>query len=101
MLLRQDLSNQIPQRTSQPLPDRRTEAPFRPVKRARRQIIRVGCPQRNLFLATVHQLARMQAPGPLRQAVIQKRRTPFHAEGGKENRPKVVHFQLRPDPLAK
>ena len=27
-------------------------------------------------------------------------RTPFHAEGGKENRPKVVHFQLRPDPLA-
>jgi hypothetical protein len=27
-------------------------------------------------------------------------RTPFHAEGGKENRPKVVHFQLRPDALA-
>lgn len=27
-------------------------------------------------------------------------RTPFHAEGGKENRPKVVHFQLRPNPLA-
>ena len=27
-------------------------------------------------------------------------RTPFHAEGGKGNRPKVVHFQLRPDPLA-
>ena len=27
-------------------------------------------------------------------------RTPFHAEGGKENRPKVVHFQLRPNALA-
>ena len=28
-------------------------------------------------------------------------RTMFHLEGGKENRPKVVKFQLRPDPLAK
>jgi hypothetical protein len=28
-------------------------------------------------------------------------RTPFHAEGGKQNRPKVVRFQLRPDPLAR
>jgi hypothetical protein len=27
-------------------------------------------------------------------------RAPFHAEGGKGNRPKVVHLQLRPDPLA-
>jgi hypothetical protein len=27
-------------------------------------------------------------------------RTPFHSEGGKGNTPKVVHFQLRPDPLA-
>jgi hypothetical protein len=27
-------------------------------------------------------------------------RTVFHLEGGKENRPKVVKFQLRPDPLA-
>jgi hypothetical protein len=27
-------------------------------------------------------------------------RTPFHAEGGKDNSPKVLHFQLRPDPLA-
>jgi hypothetical protein len=27
-------------------------------------------------------------------------RTMFHLEGGKENRPKVVRFQLRPDPLA-
>jgi hypothetical protein len=27
-------------------------------------------------------------------------RAPFHVEGGKANRPKVVHFQLRPDPLA-
>jgi len=27
-------------------------------------------------------------------------RTMFHLEGGKENRPKAVHFQLRPDPLA-
>jgi hypothetical protein len=27
-------------------------------------------------------------------------RTPFHVEGGKGNLPKVVHFQLRPDPLA-
>jgi hypothetical protein len=27
-------------------------------------------------------------------------RTMFHLEGGKENRPKVVKFQLRPDPLA-
>jgi hypothetical protein len=25
----------------------------------------------------------------------------FHVEGGKENRPKVVRFQLRPDPLAR
>jgi hypothetical protein len=25
----------------------------------------------------------------------------FHLEGGKENRPKVVKFQMRPDPLAK
>jgi len=25
----------------------------------------------------------------------------FHLEGGKENRPKVVRFQLRPDPLAR
>jgi hypothetical protein len=28
-------------------------------------------------------------------------RTVFHVEGGKENRPKVYRFQLRPDPLAK
>jgi hypothetical protein len=28
-------------------------------------------------------------------------RTPFHLEGGKENSPKVVHFQMRPDPLAR
>ncbi len=28
-------------------------------------------------------------------------RTIFHVEGGKENRPKVVRFQLRPDPLAR
>jgi hypothetical protein len=28
-------------------------------------------------------------------------RTPFHAEGGKGTRSKVVHFQLRPDPLAR
>ncbi|MBI3043773.1 MAG: carboxypeptidase regulatory-like domain-containing protein [Betaproteobacteria bacterium] len=28
-------------------------------------------------------------------------RTVFHSEGGKENRPKVVRFQLRPDPLAR
>jgi hypothetical protein len=27
-------------------------------------------------------------------------RTPFHLEGGKGTLPKVVHFQLRPDPLA-
>jgi hypothetical protein len=27
-------------------------------------------------------------------------RTPFHVEGGKGTRPKVVRFQLRPDPLA-
>lgn len=28
-------------------------------------------------------------------------RTMFHLEGGTENKPKVVRFQLRPDPLAK
>jgi len=28
-------------------------------------------------------------------------RTPFHTEGGKETKPKVVKFQLRPDSLAK
>jgi hypothetical protein len=28
-------------------------------------------------------------------------RTPFHVEGGKGTRPKVVRFQLRPDPLAR
>jgi hypothetical protein len=28
-------------------------------------------------------------------------RTPFHMEGGKGTKPKVVKFQLRPDPLAK
>jgi hypothetical protein len=28
-------------------------------------------------------------------------RAPFHMEGGKGTRPKVVHFQVRPDPLAK
>ncbi len=28
-------------------------------------------------------------------------RAPFHMEGGKGTKPKVVHFQLRPDPLAK
>jgi hypothetical protein len=28
-------------------------------------------------------------------------RAPFHMEGGKGTRPKVVKFQLRPDPLAK
>ncbi|MGH8515456.1 MAG: carboxypeptidase-like regulatory domain-containing protein, partial [Gammaproteobacteria bacterium] len=28
-------------------------------------------------------------------------RTMFHLEGGKENRSKVVKFQIRPDPLAK
>jgi hypothetical protein len=27
-------------------------------------------------------------------------RAPFHMEGGKGTRPKVAHFQLRPDPLA-
>jgi len=28
-------------------------------------------------------------------------RTPFHYEGGKGTKPLVVHFQIRPDPLAK
>ena len=28
-------------------------------------------------------------------------RAPFHMEGGKGTKPKVVKFQLRPDPLAK
>ncbi len=28
-------------------------------------------------------------------------RTMFHLEGGTENKPKVVRFQLQPDPLAK
>jgi hypothetical protein len=28
-------------------------------------------------------------------------RARFHLEGGKGTRPKVVKFQLRPDPLAK
>ena len=28
-------------------------------------------------------------------------RTPFHAEGGKGTTGKVLHFQLRPDPLAR
>jgi hypothetical protein len=28
-------------------------------------------------------------------------RTQFHNEGGKENRPKVIRFQIRPDPLAR
>ncbi len=28
-------------------------------------------------------------------------RTVFHSEGGTANRPKVIHFQLRPDPLAR
>jgi len=28
-------------------------------------------------------------------------RAPFHMEGGKGTRPKVVKFQLRPDPLAR
>ena len=28
-------------------------------------------------------------------------RTPFHNEGGKANRPNVVRFQMRPDPLAR
>ena len=28
-------------------------------------------------------------------------RTPFHGEGGKGDTSKVVHFQLRPDPLAR
>lgn len=28
-------------------------------------------------------------------------RVPWHKEGGKETKPLVVHFQLRPDPLAK
>jgi hypothetical protein len=28
-------------------------------------------------------------------------RTPWHMEGGKTNRPLVVHLQIRPDPLAK
>jgi hypothetical protein len=28
-------------------------------------------------------------------------RTPFHLEGGKENRPRAVKIQLRPDPLAR
>jgi hypothetical protein len=27
-------------------------------------------------------------------------RAPFHMEGGKANLPKVVHFQVRPNPLA-
>jgi hypothetical protein len=28
-------------------------------------------------------------------------RTPFHAEGGKSNRPKAIKLQLPPDPLAR
>jgi hypothetical protein len=28
-------------------------------------------------------------------------RTPFHMEGGKGRTPIVVHFQMRPDPLAR
>jgi hypothetical protein len=27
-------------------------------------------------------------------------RTPFHMEGGKGTLPKVIHFQIRPNPLA-
>jgi hypothetical protein len=27
-------------------------------------------------------------------------RTPYHSEEGKGARPKVAHFQIRPDPLA-
>ena len=27
-------------------------------------------------------------------------RTPFHHEGGKGNKPLIVHIQMRPDPLA-
>jgi hypothetical protein len=29
-----------------------------------------------------------------------RNRTPFHREGGKGTKPKVIRFQLRPDPLA-
>jgi hypothetical protein len=28
-------------------------------------------------------------------------RTPWHNEGGKESKPRVIRFQLRPDPLAR
>jgi hypothetical protein len=28
-------------------------------------------------------------------------RTPWHMEGGKGNKPLAVHFQVRPDPLAR
>jgi hypothetical protein len=27
-------------------------------------------------------------------------RTPWHKEGGKGTKPLIVHFQMRPDPLA-
>ena len=32
---------------------------------------------------------------------IDSERMLLHIEGGKENSPKVVHFQMRPDPLAR
>jgi hypothetical protein len=48
---------------------------------------------------------RIDDPRPARMAgglwSTTSTRAPFHMEGGKGAKPKVVKFQLRPDPLAK
>ena len=48
-----------------------------------------------------HRRSERRLEGPGRCGRPTATRTMFHLEGGKENRPKVVKFQLRPDPLAR
>jgi hypothetical protein len=43
----------------------------------------------------------MERSAPRQSDASQQGRMMFHLEGGKENRPKAVKIQLRPNPLAR
>jgi hypothetical protein len=63
-------------------------------------VLRLPCPS-GLFPKNVD--GRIDDPGWKSRGIwtTTGTRTPFHNEGGKQNRPKAIKLQLRPDPLAR
>jgi hypothetical protein len=53
------------------------------------------------FALVTGKFVTLRAPYPMGFFATHSTRTPFHNEGGKENWPNVVRFQVRPDPLAR